>query len=69
MIKSDRLYVMDRGYAKFTLFNRIVAAPSSYVCRLRDNSVYEVVEERPLGNTGLRTHGFIGLVAGGCSGR
>ena len=47
-IESDRLYVMDRGYAKFTLFNRIVAAHSSYVCRLRDNSVYEVLEERPL---------------------
>ena len=47
-IESDRLYVMDRGYAKFTLFNRIVAAGSSYVCRVRDNSAYEVVEERPL---------------------
>ncbi len=47
-IESDRLYVMDRGYAKFTLFNRIVAAQSSYVCRLRDNSAYEVIEERPL---------------------
>lgn len=47
-IESDRLYVMDRGYAKFALFNAIVAAKSSYVCRLRDNSVYELVEERPL---------------------
>jgi len=47
-IESDRLYVMDRGYAKFALFNAIVAAQSSYVCRLRDNSVYEVVETRPL---------------------
>jgi hypothetical protein len=47
-IESDRLYVMDRGYAKFALFNRIVAAKSSYVCRLRDNSTYEVVEERVL---------------------
>lgn len=47
-IESDRLYVLDRGYAKFTLFNRIVAAKSSYVCRLRDNSVYEVLEERTL---------------------
>lgn len=47
-IESDRTYVMDRGYAKFTLFNKIVAAGSSYVCRLRDNSVYEVLEERPL---------------------
>lgn len=48
MIESDRLYVMDRGYAKFTLFNQIVAAQSSYVCRLRDNSTYEVLEDRPL---------------------
>jgi hypothetical protein len=47
-IESDRLYVMDRGYAKFVLFNRIVAAGSSYVCRLRDNSVYEAIEQRPL---------------------
>jgi len=47
-IEADRLYVMDRGYAKFALFNRIVAAKSSYVCRIRDNSVYEVLEERPL---------------------
>jgi len=48
MIEPDRLYVMDRGYAKFALFNQIVAAQSSYVCRLRDNSTYDVLEERPL---------------------
>lgn len=47
-LQSDRLYVMDRGYAKFTLFNRIVAAASSYVCRLRDNSTYEALEAREL---------------------
>lgn len=47
-IQSDHTYVMDRGYAKFALFNQIVAARSSYVCRLRDNSAYEVIEERPL---------------------
>ena len=47
-IESDRLYVMDRGYAKFSLFNKIVAAQSSYLCRIRDNSAWEVVEERPL---------------------
>jgi hypothetical protein len=45
VIESDRLYVTDRGYAKFTLFNQIVAANSSYVCRLRDNSVWTVIEE------------------------
>src|SRR5438874_687478 len=47
-IESDRLYVMDRGYAKFALFNQVVAAGSSYVCRVRDNSAYDAVEERPL---------------------
>lgn len=44
-IEEDRLYVADRGYAKFTLFNKIVLAKSSYVCRLRDNSVWETVKE------------------------
>ncbi len=47
-VESERCYVMDRGYAKFTLFNEIHGADSNYVCRLRDNSVYEVIEERPL---------------------
>ena len=47
-LEPDRLYVMDRGYAKFALFNDIVAAGSSYVCRLRDNSVYDVIEQREL---------------------
>jgi hypothetical protein len=47
-IQADRLYAMDRGYAKFSLFNKINAAGSSYVCRLRDNSVYDVLEEKPL---------------------
>jgi len=47
-IESDRLYVMDRGYAKFALFNKIVKANSSYVCRLRDNSAYDVIESRVL---------------------
>jgi Transposase DDE domain len=47
-LAADRLYVMDRGYAKFQLFNQVVAARSSYVCRIRDNSVWEEVEVRPL---------------------
>lgn len=50
-IESDRTYVMDRGYAKFELFNRIVSAGSSYVCRIRDNSIFTVVEEKSLSDT------------------
>ncbi len=48
VLESDRLYVIDRGYAKFKLFNAIVATSSSYVCRIRDNSQPEILEERPL---------------------
>lgn len=47
-IESDRLYVKDRGYAKFKLFNDIVDAKSSYVCRLRDNTVAQVIRDNPL---------------------
>ncbi len=45
-IEAYRLYVTDRSYAKFELFNQIVVAGSSYVCRLRDNSAWSVVEEK-----------------------
>ncbi len=46
ILEPDRLYVTDRGYAKFALFNEIVTQGSSYVCRLRDNSVWTVIEEK-----------------------
>ena len=47
-LEAGHCYVEDRGYAKFKLFNEIVAAQSSYVCRLRDNSRYEIEQQRPL---------------------
>lgn len=47
-LEKGRCYVEDRGYAKFKLFNDIVTANSSYVCRLRDNSVYQTSEPRAL---------------------
>ncbi len=45
---AARTDVTDRWFAQFTLFNEIVAARSDYVCRIRDNSRFEVVEARPL---------------------
>ena len=54
VLEADRTYVMDRGYAKFDLFNQIVDAGSSYVCRIRDNSVYSVIEERTLTDADCR---------------
>jgi IS4 transposase len=46
-LQSDRCYVTDRWYGNFQLWNDIVAAGSSYVCRIRDNSnLHQVVEEQ-----------------------
>ncbi len=47
-LQKDRCYVMDRWYAQFTLFNDIHRVQSSYACRLRDNTVSEIVEDCPL---------------------
>lgn len=47
-LQSGRVYVMDRGYAKYALFGKIIQAGSSFVCRIRDNSVFEVLETHTL---------------------
>lgn len=47
-LAADHCYLLDRWYAQFTLFNEINALGSSYVCRVRDNSSYEVVSDHPL---------------------
>jgi hypothetical protein len=52
-LKADHCYVMDRWFGQFTLFNEINRIQSSYVCRLRDNSVFEVIEERLLSDEAL----------------
>jgi hypothetical protein len=54
-LQPDHCYVMDRGYAQFTLFNEVNRIASSYVCRLRDNSVFdEVLDERELSDAALQ---------------
>jgi hypothetical protein len=53
-LKKDCCYVMDRWYAQFTLFNEINAVGSSYVCRMKENSVFEVQEERLLSEEALQ---------------
>jgi hypothetical protein len=47
-LAADHCYLMDRWYAQFTLFNEIRAIGSSYVCRIRDNSHYGIIEKRSL---------------------
>lgn len=48
VLKPDRCYVTDRGYAKFELFNAINAIGSSYICRARDNSTPKILCDREL---------------------
>lgn len=47
-LQPGRLYVIDRGYAAYQLFQDIVDAKSSFIGRLRDNAVYQIIEERPV---------------------
>ena len=53
-LQAGRLYVLDRGYAKYELLQAIIDADSSFVCRLADNAVLEVIEERELDSDALR---------------
>jgi hypothetical protein len=47
-LEAGRIYVKDRGYASLALFQKILDCKSSFVCRLRDNAVYQVLEESVL---------------------
>jgi hypothetical protein len=55
-LEPGRVYVMDRGYAKFALFKQVMEVGSSFVCRLRDNSVFDVIKERELSPAALSAH-------------
>jgi hypothetical protein len=47
-LAADHCYILDRWYAQFQLFDEIHAVGSSYVCRIRDNSNWQVIEQRVL---------------------
>ncbi len=53
MLQAGRLYVLDRGYAKYAFLQEIIDAGSSFVTRLKDNTVLTVVEERELSQEDL----------------
>jgi len=48
MLAAGMLCVLDRGYASYALLDAIIKAHSSFVVRVDNNAVYEVIEERPL---------------------
>ena len=47
-LEAGRLYVIDRGFRDFDLLQAIVDADSSFVLRLHENAVYELLEEKAL---------------------
>ena len=48
MLEAGRLYVVDRGYAEYQLFQEIIDADSSFVGRIRNDANWTAVKERPV---------------------
>ena len=53
-LEPGRLYVLDRGYAEYQLFQDIIDAGSRLIGRLCSSAVYETREERPLSDEARR---------------
>ena len=47
-LEPGRIYVKDRGYVSLALFEQILQAGSSFVCRVKENSVYECLQDYEL---------------------
>jgi hypothetical protein len=47
-LQANRLYVIDRGYADYRLFQDIIDAGSGFIGRIKCNAVWTVIEERPI---------------------
>jgi hypothetical protein len=47
-LEPGRTYVIDRGYAGLALFQQILDNRSSFVCRIKDNTVYECLQDYEL---------------------
>lgn len=47
-LQPNRIYVMDRGYAKYSLLQAILNVKSSFVCRIRDNAVWQEIQDNPV---------------------
>jgi len=50
-LRNGKLYVLDAGYGQYSLFEDISKAKSSFVARLKDNAVWQTIEERPITET------------------
>jgi hypothetical protein len=48
MLQPNRLYAIDRGYLCYELYRDIIAAGSSFIGRIKDNSAFTVKSQRAL---------------------
>lgn len=53
-LETGRFYVLDRGYAKYELLQQIIDVESNFACRINDDSVLEIIEERQLDSDSLQ---------------
>lgn len=51
-LQADRVYVMDCGYTEFALFQQIIEGGSSFVCRMYDATLFDVLQERTVSEEG-----------------
>ena len=67
-LEPDRVYVMDRGYVRFSLFKQIMDIGSSLICRARDNTLFDLIEARALSaeatHAGIVRDGVVRLTGG-----
>lgn len=54
ILQPDRIYVLDRGYAKYSLLADIVNIKSSFVCRIRDNAIWQTTEDKELSDKAVK---------------
>jgi hypothetical protein len=53
-LDSGRFYVLDRGYARYKLLQQIIDAECNFACRINDNAVFEIIEERQINSDSLQ---------------
>ncbi len=47
----NKFYVLDAGYGQYSLFEDIRKAGSNFIVRLRDNAVWQIIQEKPFTET------------------
>lgn len=53
-LQAGRIYVLDRGYAKYSLLQEITDIKSSFICRIRDNAIYKTIEDKILSDKAVK---------------